>query len=118
MVTSSCAWRTDFGLWPAAPSSILRAERVRLRYVVSTPTGLTPQGNNLYTESKDSGAPIVVSPGKDGTGTILSGSLEISNVDIAEEVVGQITSQAAFTANAKVIRSVDEIIGTILDIKS
>ena len=42
----------------------------------------------------------------------------MSNVDIAEEMVGQITFQAAFTANAKVIMTADEVIGTILDIKS
>ena len=58
------------------------------------------------------------SPGEGGNGTIISGSLEMSNVDIAEEMVGQITFQAAFTANAKVIMTADEVIGTILDIKS
>ena len=42
----------------------------------------------------------------------------VGNVDIAEEVVGQMTTETVFTANAKVISSVDEIIGTILDIKS
>ena len=45
-------------------------------------------------------------------------TVTVGNVDIAEEVVGQMTTQTAFTANAKVISSVDEIIGTILDIKS
>ena len=45
-------------------------------------------------------------------------TIPVNNVDIAEEVVGQITTQTAFTENAKVISSADEIIGTILDIKS
>lgn len=82
------------------------------------PSGLIPQGNNLYTESNDSGAPILGNPGIGGNGTILSGSLEMSNIDIAEEMVEQITTQAAFTANARVIEAADELIGTILDIKS
>ena len=84
----------------------------------NNPSKLSPRGNNLFTESNSSGAPILGNPGTSGNGTILSGSLEMSNVDIAEEMVGQITFQAAFTANAKVIMTADEVIGTILDIKS
>ena len=45
-------------------------------------------------------------------------TVTVGNVDIAEEMVGQMTTQTTFTTNAKVISSVDEIIGTILDIKS
>ncbi|KMP10777.1 hypothetical protein UZ36_06630 [Candidatus Nitromaritima sp. SCGC AAA799-C22] len=84
----------------------------------NNPSGLTPQGNNIFIESNASGAPVVGNPGVGGNGTILSGSLELSNVDIAEEMVNQITAKAAFTANARVIRAADEMLGTILDIKS
>ena len=84
----------------------------------NNPAGLRPQGSNLFIESNGSGTPIVGDPGVGGNGKILSGSLEISNVDIVEENVKQITTQAAFNANAKVIRATDEIIGTLLDIKS
>ena len=45
-------------------------------------------------------------------------TVTVGNVDIADEMVGQMTTQTTFTTNAKVISSVDEIIGTILDIKS
>jgi len=81
-------------------------------------SGLSPQGNNLFTESNGSGVPVVGNPGAGGNGTTLSGSLEVSNVGIAEEMVSQITAKAAFTANARVIRAADEMIGTLLDIKS
>ena len=84
----------------------------------NNPSALNPQGNNLFTESNSSGAPILGNPGTSGNGTILSGSLEMSNVDVAEEMVGQIATRATFTANAKVISAADEIVGTILDIKS
>ena len=84
----------------------------------NNPAGLSADGNNILTESHVSGAPILSNPGEGGNGTIISGSLEMSNVDIAEEMVGQITFQAVFTANAKVIMTADEVIGTILDIKS
>ena len=45
-------------------------------------------------------------------------TVTVGNVDIAEEIVGQITIQAAFNANSRVIGLADEMIGTILDIKS
>ncbi|HJO57230.1 MAG TPA: flagellar basal body rod C-terminal domain-containing protein [Nitrospinaceae bacterium] len=79
---------------------------------------MSPRGNNLFTESNGLGTSVVGNPGAGGNGTILSGSLEMSNVDIAEEMVSQITAKAAFTANARVIRAADEMIGTLLDIKS
>ena len=84
----------------------------------NNPSELSPQGNNVFTKSNSSGGPITGNPGIGGNGTILSGSLEMSNVDIIEEIVGQITTQSTFTANAKVIGAADEIIGATLNIKS
>ena len=49
---------------------------------------------------------------------ILSGFLEGSDVDITEEIVDQIVAKAAFKANINVIKTNDELLGTILDIKS
>ena len=46
-----------------------------------------------------------------------SGALEMSNVNLAEEVVNDITSQNAFEANVSTLNVTDEMIGTILDIK-
>ena len=84
----------------------------------NNPGGLTAQGGNLFSESAASGNPVSGVPGSGSFGAVVSGALESSNVDIAEEVVGQIISKAAFKANASVIRASDELIGTILDIKS
>lgn len=84
----------------------------------NNPGGLSAQGGNLFIQSPASGSPVSGVPGSGSFGTVISGALESSNVDIAEEVVGQIVSKAAFKANASVIRTSDELIGTILDIKS
>jgi len=81
-------------------------------------SGLSSQGGNTFTESSASGAPVAGAPGDGGFGTIVSGALESSNVDIAEEIVGQTISEAAFKANANIIRATDEMLGTLLDIKA
>lgn len=84
----------------------------------SNPGGLTAQGGNLFSASAASGTPISGTPGSGSRGTVIFGALESSNVDIAEEVVSQIISKATFKANASVIRAADELIGSLLDIKS
>ena len=49
---------------------------------------------------------------------MVNGALESSNVDIAEEIVGQIVAKTSFKANLAVIRTSKDLIGTLLDIKS
>ncbi len=82
------------------------------------PSGLSSLGNNVFGQSAASGAPIVSNPGAGGAGTIQSGFLETSNVDITEEMVQQIISGNSFKANANAIRAADEMVGTLLDIKT
>jgi flagellar basal-body rod protein FlgG len=82
------------------------------------PSGLQAAGGNLLNESAASGAPVAGNPGTGGLGTVRSGFLEGSNVDITEEIVDQIVSKVAFKANVNVIKANVELIGTILDIKS
>ena len=84
----------------------------------NNPSGLTAKGGNLFSASSASGSPVSGTPGSGSRGTVISGALESSNVDIAEEIVNQIVSKAAFKANASVIRTADELTGAILDIKS
>ena len=84
----------------------------------ANPSGLSAAVGNLLNESAGSGAPVVGGPGEGGRGTVLSWFLEGSNVDITEEIVDQIVAKAAFKANVNVIKANDELLGTILDIKS
>lgn len=75
------------------------------------PAGLEPKGENLYVETAASGQPQVNVPGLDGTGTIVQGSLETSNVNVTEELVNMIESQRVYEMNSKVISSVDQMLG-------
>ncbi|MGX5913375.1 flagellar basal-body rod protein FlgG [Aliidiomarina sp. Khilg15.8] len=75
------------------------------------PAGLEPRGENLYVETAASGQPQVNVPGLDGTGSIVQGSLETSNVNVTEELVNMIESQRVYEMNSKVISSVDQMIG-------
>jgi flagellar basal-body rod protein FlgG len=82
------------------------------------PSGLTVAGGNLFNQSAASGAPATGNPGAGGLGTVRSGFLEGSNVGITEEIVDQIVSKVAFKANINVIKANEEMLGSILDIKS
>jgi len=82
----------------------------------SNPGGLTALGNNLFGAAAESGQPIVGGPGTGGLGTVQSGHLELSNVDITEEMVQQILAAQQFRANINAIRTADEMTGNVLDI--
>ena len=80
--------------------------------------GLKQIGNATYVETSVSGSAIVGEAGADGFGTILSGSLERSNVDITEELVSLITAQRNFQANAKSIETNSTITQAIINIRN
>lgn len=78
------------------------------------PTGLQPTGQNLYVETAVSGAPIQGVPGLEGLGSLAQGSLETSNVNVTEELVNLIESQRLYEMNSKVISSVDQMLGQVI----
>ena len=80
--------------------------------------GLKQIGNATYVETSVSGVASVGEAGADGYGTILSGSLERSNVDITEELVNLITAQRNFQANAKTIETNTTLTQAIIQIRS
>ncbi len=79
--------------------------------------GLIKIGKNLYVESNDSGQPIVTAAGSTGTGLILSNTLELSNVDLAEEFVRMIILQRGFQANSKMVTTSDELMMELVNLK-
>lgn len=83
----------------------------------NNPHGLVKMGKNLYKESYDSGQPIIGTPNSGGRGRLLSNSLELSNVDLAEEFIRLITAQRGFQANSKVITTTDELLGELVNLK-
>lgn len=81
------------------------------------PNQLTKMGNNLYAESTDSGQPVISAPGTSGTGNVLSNTLELSNVDLAEQFVKMILSQRGFQANSRIISASDELMVELVNLK-
>jgi flagellar basal-body rod protein FlgG len=77
------------------------------------PSGLEPVGQNLYTETAVSGAPVQGNPGIEGLGSIVQGALETSNVNVTEELVNLIETQRIYEMNSKVISSVDQMLSYI-----
>ena len=74
-------------------------------------------GRNLFKESRNSGQAAMGKPGESGRGEVLSKSLELSNVDIANEFVGLMTAQRNFQANAKTLTTADQMLQEVLNIK-
>src|SRR5699024_6342720 len=84
--------------------------------VFNNPEGLTKAGNNLYQVSNNSGEPDVGIPGEVG-GAIVGGTLEMSNVDLAEEFTEMIVAQRGFQANTRIITTSDEILQELVNLK-
>ena len=74
------------------------------------PTGLTRQGQNLFAESATSGQPVIGTAQTGGFGSIIGQSLELSNVDLAEQFVALIQTQQAFQASARMITTTDDLL--------
>jgi len=73
------------------------------------PQGLQPIGENLYKETVSSGSPTQGTPGLNGLGTLVQGSVEGSNVNPVEELVNLIETQRSYEMNSKAIKTVDEM---------
>jgi flagellar hook protein FlgE len=82
----------------------------------SAQEGLVRTGNNLYSATPTSGEAVIGTPGSGGRGSIASGSLEQSNVDIAGEFVNLIQAQRGFQANSRVINTLNEALQQLFQI--
>ena len=83
----------------------------------AAPTGLKKIGRNLYVASSDSGQTLVGMAGASGLGRVLSNTLELSNVDLAEEFVKMISAQRGFQANSRIITTTDELMQELVNLK-
>jgi len=88
------------------PSEIGKIETARF----ANPAGLTAIGKNLFMETETSGSPTTGTPGEDGLGTISQGYLEMSNVNVVEEMVFMIVAQRAYEINSKAVQTSDEML--------
>ncbi|WON73586.1 flagellar hook protein FlgE [Nitrosospira sp. Is2] len=83
----------------------------------ANPQGLAVQGNNTWKESSTSGAALVGAPGTSGLGVLQAGAVEESNVELTSELVNMITAQRIYQANAQTIKTQDQILQTIVNLR-
>lgn len=81
------------------------------------PAGLSSIGRNLLQETAASGTPVTSNPGADGAGTLTQRYLEMSNVQVVEEMVNMIVAQRAYEINSKAIQTADEMLGQAANLR-
>lgn len=81
------------------------------------PQGLQPMGGNAWSATYGSGNPIVGVPGNGNLGVLQSGALEDSNVDLTAELVNMITAQRTYQANAQTIKTQDQVLQTLVNLR-
>ncbi len=79
--------------------------------------GLADVGNNLWVETASSGQPTVGQPTSGAFGELRAGALEESNVDLTAELVNMMTAQRAYQANAQTIKTQDQVMSTIVNLR-
>jgi flagellar basal-body rod protein FlgG len=91
----------------ATPVEVGQIELVRF----NSPGLLAAAGDNLYRASEGSGEPVGRAPGEQGTGQLMQGYLEGSNVKMVDELVNLMLAQRAYEASVKVVQAADEMLG-------
>ena len=81
------------------------------------PAGLHSLGSNLYVNTSASGDPIVDNPGSSGLGSLRQGFVEMSNVQLVDEMTDLITGQRAYDAASKAITTSDQMLQTVNGLK-
>ena len=79
--------------------------------------GLEKAGENTYVESNNSGMANIGTSGIAGKGSLLAGSLEMSNVDLIEQFTDMIVTQRGFQASSKTIQTADTLLDTVMNLK-
>jgi flagellar hook protein FlgE len=84
---------------------------------VASPDQLNVLPGNVYTQSNDSGDIRIGFPDQSGLGALVSGALESSNVDIAQELTDMIEAQRNYTANSKVFQTGADLLDVLVNLK-
>ena len=79
--------------------------------------GLQPLGSNLWSETAESGSPMVGAPTSGNLGALQSNAVEDSNVDLTAELVNMITAQRNYQANAQTIKTQDQVMQTLVNLR-
>ena len=106
------------GTWTAADENgnTLATGRIELAKFIN-PAGLSSIGRNLFEKTEGSGEPLTGNPGEDGLGTTSQRFLEMSNVNVIDEMVKMIVGQRAYEINSKSIVTADNMLSMINNLK-
>ncbi|MBD8665900.1 flagellar hook-basal body complex protein [Rhizobium sp. CFBP 8752] len=99
-----------------ADGSLLPTYRIPLA-AVESPDNLTVSGGNAFSANGSSGVTTLGFPGSSGFGSITSGALETSNVDLASELTEMIESQRSYSANSKVFQTGSELLNMLVELR-
>ena len=83
----------------------------------ANPAGLNSVGRNTFLTTSASGEAVTGTPGIEGFGTISQGFLEMSNVNVVQEMVNMIVAQRAYEVNSKAIQTADEMLQRANELK-
>lgn len=83
----------------------------------TNPNGLVPLGSNTWGETASSGQPLVGTPSSGNLGVLQSSAVEDSNVDLTAELVNMITAQRVYQANAQTIKTHDQVLQTLVNLR-
>jgi flagellar basal-body rod protein FlgG len=133
IVTSDGKVVTGLGTIPTEAVSIYAAPNGQLTFTLADGTtqqggqiqlarfpnagGLRALGGNLFQQTDASGQPEIGTPGENGFGSIEQGYLEMSNVNVVQEMVNMIVAQRAYEINSKSIQSSDSMLGIVNNLK-
>ncbi|MEG0149022.1 MAG: flagellar hook protein FlgE [Comamonas sp.] len=98
-------------------NGVSRAEGMLTLASFSNPQGLAATGGNKWVETADSGLAINGLPKTGTMGTLQSGALEDSNVDLTAELVNMMTAQRAYQSSAQAIKTQDQVFSTLVNLK-
>jgi flagellar hook protein FlgE len=80
----------------------------------TNPEGLVDSGNNLFSVGPNSGTPLITEPLEFGTGRIIGGALELSNVDLSQEFINMILTSTGYSAASRVVTTTNELMNQLL----
>ncbi|MBN3264103.1 flagellar hook protein FlgE [Pectobacterium brasiliense] len=83
----------------------------------ANPEGLSPEGDNAWSETASSGQAVVGLAGTGSLGKLIGKSTESSNVDLSKELVNMIVAQRNYQSNAQTIKTQDSILQTLVSLR-
>ncbi|MCF8564760.1 flagellar hook-basal body complex protein [Alicyclobacillus tolerans] len=84
----------------------------------ANPAGLAKAGDSMYSAASNSGAPVYNQPQSNNAGSLMAGALEMSNVDLTQEMSNMIVAENGFAANSHIIGTDNTILNDVMNMKN